>query len=83
MGFMSSSWYKSKIIEIENKIAEEIELAGVKQAENGDDQIEFYEDRLVALERRKEKYEQEYEKALTREGLKNNSSFIPRRETGN
>ena len=82
MGTKSSSYYKSKMDEIEEKIAEEIDLAGVKRHENGEDQLDL-EKRLKALQDLLNYYENEYEKALDREGKEFDVCFIGRMEYGN
>ena len=83
MGFKSSSWYRSKIIEIEEKLAEEHNLAGVSRHENGEDQLDL-DKRLKELMDLKSYYEIEYNKALIREGDTSSVyNFIPRRMMGN
>lgn len=81
MGTFSSSYYYSKIIEIEQKIANEFNLAGVSQADNGEDTLEL-DNRLKELRDLQRYYEKEYNIALAKEG-QNVDNFVPRRETGN
>lgn len=63
----TSAWYLQKWTEMEDKIAEEIELIAVRQAENGEDQIEFYEDRISKLKDMAEYYKGKYEEAYLEE----------------
>jgi ABC-type Fe3+-hydroxamate transport system substrate-binding protein len=63
----TSSWYLQKWKEMEEKIAEEIEFLAVKKAENGEDQIEFYEDRISKLKDMAEYYKSKYEEAYLEE----------------
>ena len=82
MGTKSSSYYKSKMDEIEDKIAEEMDLVGVKRHENGEDQLDL-ENRLKGWQDLLIYYENEYEKDLDREGKESNVYFIGRMEYGN
>lgn len=83
MGTYNSAYYYAKIVEIEDKIADEINLAGVKIAENGDDKMEF-DKRLKSLQDLKAYYENQYNDALIKEGKAINTiNFLGRYEYGN
>ena len=81
MGAHNSAWYLAKMTEIEDMIAEEHNLAGVSEHENGDDRLQL-ENRIASLISLKNYYELEYEKALALEG-EDVLNFIPRRMMGN
>jgi hypothetical protein len=83
MGTYNSAYYYAKIVEIEDKIADEINLSGVRIAENGDDKLEF-DKRLKSLMDLKAYYENEYNSALVKEGKElTQINFLGRYEMGN
>ena len=83
MPYYGSAYYLSKIKEVEDKIAEETNLAGVSRVENGEDQLDL-EKRLESLQSLLAYYESKYDEALISEGVESSSTnFIPRRMMGN
>ena len=72
----TSAYYLQKWKEVEDKIADEIELVAVKIAENGDDKLEFHDDRMKGLQKLADYYKGKYEKAYKKENGLNSTNRL-------